>query len=347
MTNPNLAPGVLMLDIKGTSLTAFEQELLQRPSVGGLILFSRNYENGTQLRELVASVRACRQDILVAVDQEGGRVQRFREGFLRLPSLHAIAQMALADPAQCATIAETCGWAMAAELLHYDIDFSFAPVLDLYQEQSPVIRERAFSASPDEVARLARPYIAGMHAAGMAATGKHFPGHGTVAADSHVELPTDERTFDVLQALDYSPFAQCIDVLDAIMPAHVIYPQVDSRCAGFSRIWIEQKLRGDLGFKGVVFSDDLSMVAAHGAGTPETRAELALSAGCDMVLVCNDQACAVTVADWLEASGVRSSKKLLGMRGQAAPGIDCLYEQPQWHAAKALVESIQNNSIKR
>lgn len=329
-----------MLDLEGTTLTAFEQELLQRPSVGGLILFSRNYVAPNQLRDLIAAVRECRPDILLAVDQEGGRVQRLREGFLRLPALHAIAQYALSGPTPAHEIAATCGWAMAAEVLHYGIDFSFAPVLDLYQDSSPVIRERAFSADPATVIALARAYIEGMHKAGMAATGKHFPGHGTVAADSHVELPTDDRSFAELTASDYSTFAGCVDVLDAIMPAHVIYPQVDAQCAGFSRVWIQQLLREQLGFDGVVFSDDLSMVAAHGAGSPEMRTELALSAGCDMVLICNDRACALTVADWLESNGVRGNSRLLRMRAKPAAAIARLFEHPQWLAAKQLVAAI-------
>lgn len=347
MSEPTAVPGVLMLDLEGVALTAIEQELLQRPSVGGLILFSRNYVAVNQLRDLVAAIRECRPDILIAVDQEGGRVQRLRDGFLRLPSLRAIAQTALADSPRTSEIATTCGWAMAAELLHYGIDFSFAPVLDLYQEQSPVIRERAFSDNSAEVIALARAYIEGMHQAGMAATGKHFPGHGTVAADSHFELPVDDRSFAEIAAQDYSTFAGCVDVLDAIMPAHVLYPQVDSHCAGFSTVWIQQILRDELGFDGVVFSDDLSMKAAHGVGSPQLRAELALKAGCDMILVCNDRDCALTVADWLEASSVRSNPRLQRMRAQPFAGISNLFEQSQWEAARQLIAKIPDNTLKR
>lgn len=336
-----------MLDLEGTTLSAFEEELLQRPSVGAVILFSRNYVSINQLRDLVAAIRTCRPGILLAVDQEGGRVQRLRADFLRLPSLRAIGRHALADNARTTAIARACGWAMAAELLHHGIDFSFAPVLDLYTDTSRVIRERAFSPDPQEVITLARAYIEGMHEAGMAATGKHFPGHGTVVADSHVELPTDTRTFAEIAKSDYATFAGCIDLLDAIMPAHVVYSAVDSHCAGFSRLWIEQKLRGELGFKGVVFSDDLSMVAAHGAGSPLMRAELALSAGCDMVLVCNDRPCALAVADWLENTGIKGNTRLAGMRGQPATEIATLFDTDKWHAAKTLVESIPDKFIER
>jgi len=339
--------GVLMLDLEGLVLTAAERELLQRPSVGGLILFSRNYASVQQLRELIAAIRECRPDLLIAVDQEGGRVQRLREGFLQLPSLRAIAQFAEANPANTQAIAKTCGWAMAAELRQYDIDFSFAPVLDLYHQESRVIKERAFSAQADQVIAMARAYIDGMHAAGMAATGKHFPGHGTVSADSHVELPTDNRSFTEIAASDYSVFAGCIDQVDAIMPAHVVYPQVDSQCAGFSEVWIKQKLRQDLGFEGVVFSDDLSMVAAHGAGSPEQRAQLALTAGCDMVLVCNDRACALLVADWLETNAVPGSARLPLMQGRAATEVANLYATATWNDAKQLVESITEFTTKR
>lgn len=347
MSKTIAVPGVLMLDLEGIALSAFEQELLQRPVVGGLILFSRNYVSVNQLRDLVAAIRECRPEILIAVDQEGGRVQRLREGFVHLPSLRAIAQVALAEPKRTAEIATTSGWAMAAELLHYGIDFSFAPVLDLYQEDSPVIRERAFSAHPGEVTALARAYIEGMHQAGMAATGKHFPGHGTVAADSHVALPTDNRTIAEIAATDYSTFVGCLDVLDAIMPAHVLYPQVDGQCAGFSEVWIQQILRTELGFDGVVFSDDLSMVAAHGAGSLPQRAELALGAGCDMLLVCNDRPGALIVADWLESNNIAGHSRLLRMCAQPSVMIGKLFEQPQWQAATQLLAAITDNTTNK
>lgn len=344
MSDSGSSLGVLMLDLEGSTLTAFEQELLQRPVVGGLILFSRNFVSVTQLRDLIAAVRDVQPGILIAVDQEGGRVQRLREGFLRLPSLHAITRYGEQRGSEVEAIATSCGWAMAAELLQYDIDFSFAPVLDLYSDSSPVIRERAFSADPVQVARLARAYIQGMHDAGMAATGKHFPGHGLVAADSHFELPTDRRSLAELRANDMHPFAACIDVLDGIMPAHVVYPEIDSHCAGFSRIWIQEWLREKLGFDGVVFSDDLSMVAAHGAGAPTMRAELALDAGCDMVLVCNDRDCALTVADWLEVNQVQGNARLSRMRRRPAADLGDLYSQPRWHEAAELIAAIVDSS---
>ena len=340
MNKAKSALGVLMLDLTGPTLTPLEQELLQRSSVGGLILFSRNFVSVNQLRDLILAVRECNPQLLIAVDQEGGRVQRLRTGFLTLPALKLIGQAAARDASNADLIAHTCGWAMAAEVLHYGIDFSFAPVMDLYSVQSRVIKERAFSDDPATVSRLARAYIAGMHAAGMAATGKHFPGHGSIAADSHTELPIDTRTAEQILSMDFRPFADCIDCLDAIMPAHIVYPEVDSVCAGYSSIWIQDKLRRQLGFDGVVFSDDLTMAAAHSVGEVTQRAQLALSAGCDMVLVCNDRSGAMAVADWLELNAYPANPRLASMRAQAAPEISELYTSSKWAAAQSLVRSI-------
>lgn len=335
--------GVLMLDVEGLSLSSKEKELLQRQSVGGVILFSRNYSAPAQLKELLASIRECNPGLLIAVDQEGGRVQRFREHFLKLPPLHEIGLVYESDPERGLYTARMCAWAMAAEILHYGLDFSFAPVLDLYSSESRVIKERSFAASVEQVSLLGSAYIDGMHEAGMAATGKHFPGHGTVIADSHVELPTDNRAIEEIRALDFKAFENCIGKLDAIMPAHVIYPAVDKVCAGFSKIWIQSILREELGFDGVVFSDDLSMNAAHTVGNVEQRAELALAAGCDMILVCNDQPNAIKVADYLESSnysGSVGSDKLNLMRAVPAAGISDLYQQDKWLEASELVAAI-------
>lgn len=345
MTEPSNDLGVLMLDVEGLSLSKAEQSSLSRDCVGGVILFSRNYVSPTQLGDLVSAIRACKPHILIAVDQEGGRVQRFREGFLTLPPLHVLDLLLDSDAQQAVRTAELLAWAMAAEIRHYGIDFSFAPVLDLFSLQSRVIGDRAFAAEPARVSQLARSYIAGMHRAGMAATGKHFPGHGSVEADSHHELPTDTRSESAILSHDFKPFADCIDVLDAVMPAHVVYPAVDSVCAGYSKIWIEQKLRTELGFEGVVFSDDLTMAAAHSAGAVEQRALLSLQAGCDMVLVCNDPAAALKVADKLEAEPPAVNERLAAMRGRPAPVIGNLHDSDEWLAAVALVESLNHTYI--
>ena len=343
MTKPSDAVGVLMLDLEGPVLTPLEQELLQRPAVGGLILFSRNYVSPAQLQDLVAAIRESDETLLIAVDQEGGRVQRFREGFLALPPLHAFGILAKTDPGRAQAAALLSGWAMAAELLQYGIDFSFAPVLDLYQAHNQVIADRAFSEDVDSVISLARAYIAGMNEAGMAATGKHFPGHGSVVADSHVELPVDPRDWEELQGSDFKAFAGCIDVLDAVMPAHVIYPAVDSECAGYSEVWIKQKLRKQLGFDGVVFSDDLTMAAASGAGGVAQRAEKALAAGCDMVLVCNHQESAIAVADWLDAGNIAPNARLLRMRGRAQGEGKNLYTSTRWIEATKTMSKLTGN----
>lgn len=326
-------PGALMLDLEGLELTREEENLLARHEVGGLILFSRNYESPEQLRELVSAVRQCNRDILIAVDQEGGRVQRFRTGFFPLPAIHRLAEVYQEDPQLGERLSRHHGWIMAAELLQYDIDLSFAPVLDLFNPQSPVIADRAFADNVEMTTQLALSYIAGMHEAGMVATGKHYPGHGTVLADSHTTLPVDDRSADEILTSDFRVFANCIDALDAIMPAHVIYPAVDEACAGFSEVWIQEKLRGQLDFEGVVFSDDLSMEAAVASGDAVSRANKALRAGCDMVLACNDREAALAIADYLQEITHPGCHALLRLR--ASPCAECadLYNEEKWQEA--------------
>lgn len=250
-----------MVSIEGTQLSAADENLLKRRSVGGLILFSRNYQTKNQVTALIDAARAINPTLLIAVDQEGGRVQRFREGFLSLPALARLGMLYCQDEAAGLEAAEECGWAMAAELVAIGVDFSFAPVLDVFSETSRVIGDRAFSSDPEQLSALAQRYVGGMRSAGMAATGKHFPGHGTVDADSHVELPVDPRAFEQIEAHDLVPFKALATSLGGIMPAHVIYPQVDPQCAGFSPFWLQNILRAQLGFDGVIFSDDLTMDA--------------------------------------------------------------------------------------
>lgn len=340
MTSNSQQPGPLMVDIASTVLDAGDIELLQRPETGGLILFSRNYQSPEQLQDLVNAARAARPGLLIAVDQEGGRVQRFRNGFLALPALRRIGELFEQDSQAGETLAQDCGWGMASELLQYGIDFSFAPVLDLYSHQSRVIGDRAFAAEPSTVIHLARHYIKGMHEAGMPATGKHFPGHGTVAEDSHTELPRDERELAELRQTDLRSFTEILGCLDAIMPAHVVYPKIDDNCAGFSRVWINDILRQECQFDGIVFSDDLSMEAATQAGTVEQRAELALAAGCDMILVCNDRPAALRVADWLKDSAKNSNQRLLNMQGKPVLQSDNLYTLPRWRRLKEKIATL-------
>lgn len=296
----NATIGSLMLDLIGVELSAEERELLQHPMTGGVILFTRNYEDKQQLTELVQQMRAVsQQPLLIAVDHEGGRVQRFRPEFSRLPPLGEFGAIYQEQPEKALQLAEKAAWLMAIELRELAIDFSFAPVLDLDYGVSEVIGDRSFGRDPNRVVSLASAYIKGMKAAGMAATGKHFPGHGAVVADSHLAIPEDKRSEAEIWQDDIQPFIQLHQQgqLDAIMPAHVIYSQLDQQPAGFSAYWLQTILRQKIGFEGVIFSDDLSMEGASFAGGYTERAEAALAAGCDMILACNHRAGAIEILD--------------------------------------------------
>ena len=294
--------GPVMLDLRGTEITPEERELLRHPATGGVILFARNYAAPDQLYRLVRSIHELRApSLIVAVDQEGGRVQRFREGFTRLPPPGRYGQLYDADRARGLDTARLAGWLMAAELRACGVDLSFAPVLDLDRGVSSVIGDRAFHRDPEAVAELARAWVQGVHDAGMQAVGKHFPGHGGVAADSHCELPVDGRPLVDIELEDLVPFERLVGHgLGGIMPAHVVYRQADPRPAGYSAFWIRDVLRARLGFQGVVFSDDLTMAAAAVEGGYAERARAALEAGCDMILVCNAPEGAAAVLRALE-----------------------------------------------
>ena len=281
--------GPIMLDVVGTELTPDDVRRLQNPLVGGVILFKRNYENNAQLKALTASIHAVRQPpILIAVDHEGGRVQRFREGFTKIPPMREFGKIWDTNPKKAKELAVEAGWILAAELRAHGVDFSFTPVLDMDYGDSLVIGDRAFHLDPQAINDLAFALMQGLKKGGMPAVGKHFPGHGFVVADSHVSMPVDEREFDEIAQHDMQPFRMLIDDgIPAIMPAHVIYSKVDDKPAGFSPRWLQKVLRERLGFNGVIFSDDLSMEAATAGGDVTTRALAALTAGCDMVLLCN------------------------------------------------------------
>jgi beta-N-acetylhexosaminidase len=282
----------LIIDIAGLSLSKADKQRLKHPLTGGIILFARNWENRAQLTALCAEIKKIRRDLLICVDHEGGRVQRFRtDGFTHLPPMGALGELWLKDALAATNAATACGYVLGAELRSCGVDFSFTPVLDLDYGESSVIGDRAFARDPRVVALLAKSLMHGLLQSGMANCGKHFPGHGFVKADSHTDIPVDRRSLKAILADDAAPYDWLNTTLTSVMPAHVIYPKVDARPAGFSEKWLTYILRGQLGFGGAIFSDDLSMAGARiidGKEVSYTEAAItALTAGCDMVLLCN------------------------------------------------------------
>jgi beta-N-acetylhexosaminidase len=335
----NYTIGPIMLDVEGLTLAPHEKEIINHPNTGAVILFSRNYESPEQVTELIANIRAARQgDLLIAVDQEGGRVQRFQNGFTRLPPASCYAQ--------APELAEPAGWLMASELLAVGVDFSFAPVLDIDCGISEIIGNRSFSTDHELTTRLSSAFRKGMHAAGMAATGKHFPGHGAVALDSHLTLPVDERDLDSIRNKDLLPFKQLIaEGLEGIMPAHVLYPNIDANPAGFSPFWIQQILRKELNFNGTVFSDDLSMEGAASVGDFPERARLAQQAGCDMILVCNNPRAAEQVLDSLPITqDPLREQRLNSMRGKPQMNREQLMNCEKWQKISAQINQTYNHA---
>ena len=284
---PNPIPS-LMIDVAGTALDAEDQQLLANPHVAGVILFGRNVQTPEQVRALTDSMRVVNERLVIAVDQEGGRVARLRAGFSPLPAMGRLGVLYEQDAEQALALAQDVGYLMACEVLAVGIDVSFAPVLDI-DAGSLVIGDRAFHQTPAVASALSAQFMAGMNMAGMSATGKHFPGHGSVIPDSHVADACDERCFDEIWATDTQVFVDNLSALSALMPAHVVFSQVDDKPAGFSQVWLQDIIRGHLGFDGVLFSDDLSMKAAHVAGGAVERVASAIGAGCDVALVCNDR----------------------------------------------------------
>ncbi len=335
--------GALMLDIAGTTLTQEDIQLLTAPQVGGVILFARNIESPAQVRALTDHMRQIRPDILIAVDQEGGRVQRLKTGFTLLPAMGRFGELYKTEPKRALELAEKCGWLMATEVLAVGIDFSFAPVLDL-NDVSDVIGDRSFATNMDDIIPLASAFLSGMKRAGMASTGKHFPGHGSVKADSHVAAAIDSRSLEEIRQKDMQSFVQLQLQLDALMPAHVIYDQVDPNPAGFSEFWIQKILRQELGFDGVLFSDDLSMQAACVAGGADARIQAALKAGCDMGLVCNDRAAQCVALEGIVDLPLPNQQRLERMRGNI-PNIqinEILDLGDEWHRIVDEISDFKN-----
>ncbi len=341
--------GPLMLDLEGSTLTTEETELIQNPWVGGVIFFARNFENREQIMGLVAEIRAIRPELLLCVDQEGGRVQRFKEGFTRIPPMQVLGDQMCENADRGAKSAEAflqdVGWLMASELLACGIDFSFAPVLDVDRVQCEVIANRSFSDDPEFVILSARAFIKGMHEAGMAATGKHFPGHGGVRADSHLETPYDDRSLETLQGRDLLPFIYLANELDAVMPAHIVFPSIDRDAVGFSHYWLQKVLREELQFDGVIFSDDLSMKGADVAGSYADKARCALQAGCDMVLVCNHRQGALDVLDYLKNSGIEPSSRLSTMSARQSLNWENLVSTERWLSTSAALLALQTSCL--
>jgi beta-N-acetylhexosaminidase len=335
----NLNLGPVMLDVAGTTLTADDVRRIQHPLTGGVILFARNFENRAQLAALTVAIHDVRPGVLIAVDHEGGRVQRFKtDGFTRLPAMRRLGELWDKDVLASTKAATDIGFVLAAELRACGVDLSFTPVLDLDYGESGVIGDRAFHRDPRVVSMLAKNLNYGLALAGMANCGKHFPGHGFVKADSHIDIPVDERSLDEILQDDAAPYGSLGLGLSAVMPAHVIYPKVDKHPAGFSKKWLSM-LRDDMGFEGVIFSDDLSMEGASVAGSVIDGAKAALAAGCDMVLICNSPDKADELLSGLEvkegAAARKSSARLAALLPRAGTlNWDALQEDSRFQAAK-------------
>ncbi|MFW1677822.1 beta-N-acetylhexosaminidase [Pontibacter sp. JAM-7] len=307
----------LFLDLEGTSLTVEEEQLLVQPEISGVILFARNTENAEQVSQLTAQIRACNPQLVISIDQEGGRVQRLRQGVTRLPAVQTLLPGFRRSPDVALAEASQLGYLMAAELRQLDVDISFAPVLDIDYGHNEIIADRAFGDDVASVTALSGAYIRGMADAGMVATGKHFPGHGWVSADTHLADAIDERDLETLLHKDIAPFKSAIENgLEAMMLAHVLYPSCDDQPAGYSQFWLNKILRRQLDFHGVIFSDDLSMKAAHCAGDYQARSALAVDAGCQVLLCCNDRQGSLEVMEYLRNLGARPGIAVAGLRGR-------------------------------
>ena len=337
--------GPLMIDCEGTQLSSADKDIMKHPLVGGVILFSRNYQTPEQLKELCGSIHSLRDEpLLIAVDHEGGRVQRFKEGFTEIPCMEKLGILFEQDEEKALHVAQDVAWLLAAELSEQGVDFSFTPVLDLNYGMSDIIGNRAFSADKKHVARIAMAFQRGLKAAGMVGIGKHFPGHGAVVPDSHVALPIDNRSLNEIMENDVYPFQAMVDEgMDGIMPAHIIYQQADSQPAGFSEFWLQDVLRKRLGFKGVIFSDDLTMEGASIVGGFPQRARAALAAGCDMALICNNRMAAEEVIDDLSSDFIfdeQSSARLSHFSSSISGGIQNVRSTEQWKKSMQSIQSL-------
>jgi beta-N-acetylhexosaminidase len=355
MSKATMNPGPITLDVVGHELNAEDRRRILHPLTGGVILFGRNFANRKQLTKLTADIKKLRPDVLISIDHEGGRVQRAKsDGFTHLPAMRKLGELWLtktksthaAESAALAMAAATaCGYVLAAELRACGVDFSFTPVLDLDFGRSGVIGDRSFSRDPQIVFALAKSLNEGLRLAGMANCGKHFPGHGWAEADSHVAIPVDERSLQVILNDDAKPYDWLDLSLASVMPAHVIYPKVDKNPAGFSKIWLHSILRQELGFEGVIFSDDLSMEGASVAGSVVKGAEMALEAGCDAVLICNRPDLADQLLSALKVSKTKLSESVTRlnrlMPSAFAPNWEDLQSEVEYQHAKGLLQQLK------
>ncbi len=335
-------PGPIMLDVAGLALDQSDREILKHPAIGGVILFSRNYASVDQVRALTGEIKSIRSDILISVDHEGGRVQRFRQEFTQIPPMRLLGDIYDHSPEKSCQLACDIGWLIAVELQSVGIDFSFTPVLDLDTGFSEVIGDRAFHHSAEIIVELATALIRGLREGGCAAVGKHFPGHGGVSADSHTEIPVDQRDLDQLSK-DILPFKKLIESgLNSIMPAHVIYEKVDSSPAGFSHYWLQEQLRTRLNFTGAIISDDLSMKGASAAGNIVDRVKLALEMGCDMLLICNDRAAVEQVlAEVNFTNKTETQQRLAKMRAKTLENQQTLKQSARYLRVIESIKTIQ------
>lgn len=331
--------GPVMLDIEGLGLSPADRDILREPAVGGVILFARNFESVEQVTDLVSDIRALRSPpLIIAVDHEGGRVQRFREGFTLIPPMRHIGREYDRDREAGLSVARQAGWLIASELRAAGIDLCFAPCVDLDWGISEIIGNRSFHREPDAVCDLAEAFARGLRSAGMAAVAKHFPGHGAVVADSHLRLPVDRRGYGLILD-DMRPYERMMNtgVVAGVMLAHIVYQEIDNLPAGFSEYWIQRELRSRLGFGGAVFCDDLSMKATNSYGSMPERARLSLSAGCDMILVCNDRDAAHQAVDALnDYSNPLSLVRLARLHGTGHPLRESLMASDEWQEANTL-----------
>lgn len=303
----------LMVDIEGPSLSSDDIELIKSPYVGGLILFDRNFIDKDQLIDLCFEIKSKKPEIIIAVDQEGGRVQRLKKGFSLIPPMQRLGDLVLHERELGLDLCKETGWLVASELIACGVDLSFSPVLDLDQNSSSVIGDRAFSDQIDVVIDCARAFIFGMHEAGMASVGKHYPGHGSISEDSHVEKPIDKRILNEIENKDLIPFKELINDLDGIMTAHILFPEVDKNVTTFSKIWLSEILKEKLNFKGIIFSDDLNMEGANDYKSFYLKAEKAIKAGCEMILVCNNRNGVLDASRYFEENDIIPSEKNFSM----------------------------------